>query len=444
MRRLPLFLWTLALLPAMAAAREPLSLQSAMQRAREHSREVTAAQLRAQAAGEQLRRARDSRWPTVTLEETYIRTDSPAEVFALTLNQERFSLQQLMSSDPNRPEALDTAVTRLELAVPLYTGGELSGRIAQAASFAEAATRSASWAADTAALQAAQAYVALAQASEYASLLERARDTVAGHVALARAYVEQGMLVRSELLRAEVELSRVEDLLAEARGRVEVASANLSFRLGADQGLQWDLKPLGDPPAVTGDVGEWLAAASTRPDVAAARAMQRAGALEEQVRRAALRPRVALVARSDWVDDTLFGSHGDSTSLVAVARWRVLDAGADRAAARAARLEAEAAAEDVERFAEGVALEVRQAFEEARTEWQRHRTAQRALEAAVESERITRERFASGVVKMLDLLDASTARREAETRELVARARAIEAALRLAVASGKPPEAVLQ
>ncbi len=444
MRRLPLSLWILALLPAVAVAGEPLSLAGAMQRAREHSREVAAARLRARAAGEQLQRARNSRWPTVTLEETFIRTDSPAEVFALTLNQERFSFEQLMNSDPNRPAALDTAVTRLELAVPLYTGGELSGRIAQAASFAEAATRSAARAGDTAALEAAQAYVALAQASEYARLLERARDTVASHVALARAYVEQGMLVRSELLRAEVELSRVDDMLAEAQGRVGVASANLAFRLGVDQGSQWELEPLGDPAAVAGELEEWLAAARSRADVEAARAMQRASALEERVREAALRPRLALVGRSDWVDDTPFGRHGDATSLIAVARWRVLDGGADRAAARAARFEAEAAAEDVERFAEGVALEVRQAFEEVRTEWLRHRTAQRALAAAQESERITRERFASGVVKMIDLLDASTARREAETRELVARARAIEAALRLAVASGKPPEAVLR
>ncbi|OYW04655.1 MAG: hypothetical protein B7Z61_08860 [Acidobacteria bacterium 37-71-11] len=58
-------------------------------------------------------------------------------------------------------------------------------------------------------------------------------------------------------------------------------------------------------------------------------------------------------------------------------------------------------------------------------------------------ERITDERFKTGVVKMIDLLDATTARREAETRELVARADATAASLRLAVLAGRSPESAL-
>jgi len=434
----------LALSAPPAPAAERLSLEEAMRRAREEGREAAAAHLRVAAAQAQLQRARGFRLPAVALEETFIRTDAPAEVFALTLNQERFSLADLMTSDPNRPAPLNTAITRLQITLPLYTGGELSGRIAQAEAALEAARGSAAWAADNAALAAAEAYVALAQAREYAALLERARDTVAAHVALARAYVEQGMLVRSELLRAEVELSRLDDMVAEARGGVRVAAANLAFRLGARQDTEWDIEPLGEPPAVGDDVETWLSAAAGRSDLVAARAMVKAGRLEERVRRAAMLPKLALVGRSDWVDDTLFGTHGDATSLVAVASVNLFAGGAHRAAARAARFEAEAASQDVERFAEGVLLEVRQAFESARTERLRWETARRALEAAAEGERITRERFASGVVKMLDLLDASTARREAETRELVARSRALEAALRLAVVSGRAPERVLQ
>ena len=59
------------------------------------------------------------------------------------------------------------------------------------------------------------------------------------------------------------------------------------------------------------------------------------------------------------------------------------------------------------------------------------------------AERITTDRFRAGVVKTLDLLDVTTARREAETRELVARADAHTAALRLAVKAGRRPESVL-
>jgi len=90
-----------------------------------------------------------------------------------------------------------------------------------------------------------------------------------------------------------------------------------------------------------------------------------------------------------------------------------------------------------------VRLEVRQTYEEAVTARQRHATARQALAAAREAERITGERFRSGVVKMLDLLDVATARRESETRELVARAEAQLALMRLAVRAGRTADSVL-
>ncbi len=426
-----------------AVAGEPLSLSEAMTRARRQAWDVAAAGARAQAATARLDQAKGARWPSLRLEETWIRTDSPAEAFALKLNQERFSFADFVASDPNRPAALDTAMTRLELSVPLYTGGELGGRIAQASLSAESATDGAGWAANQAALGAAEAYVALEEAREFVVLLEHARATVKAHVDEAQAYVEQGMLVRSELLRAEVELSRVDDMLAEARGRERLAAASLDFRLAVDESAQFDLEPLPPPADLAKGLDGWLSAAMDRKDLVAARAMLRAGELEERVRRAAFLPRVGVVARHDLVDDRLFGDHGSSTALVAQAGVNLFAGGSDRAAVAAARWEAKAGAEDVKRFEEGVRLEVRQAYEEAVTARARYATAARALDAAREAERINEDRFHGGVVKMLDLLDASNARREAETRELVARADAETALLRLAVKAGQTPESVL-
>jgi len=117
--------------------------------------------------------------------------------------------------------------------------------------------------------------------------------------------------------------------------------------------------------------------------------------------------------------------------------------GSDKAALAAARAEARAAREQVELFAQGVLLEVRQAFTEAQVAVSRAETARKALRAAAEVQRVTAERFRQGVVKMIDLLDADTARREAETRELVARAEAHQALLRLAVKAGRDPETAL-
>ena len=432
----------LASLPA-AAAGEPLTLSGAMARARENAREVVAAQARRQAAEARASQAKGFRLPSLNLTALWTRTDNPAEVFALKLNQGTFSFPDFVQSDPNKPAPINAGITRAEIALPLFTGGELSARIDQATLAAVAAGQTVDWAGNNSALSAAEAYVMVAQAEEYATLLKKSRETVAAHVALARNYVEQGMLVRSELLRAEVELARIDDLVEEADGRVRVANANLAFRLGAPGSDSWPLAPLPEPGPVDGPVEGWLATAASRPDLASAQKLLAAGELEEKVRKAPYWPKIAFVARGELYGEHAFGSSGTSGSLMAVATWNVFSGGSDRAAAIAAREEARAGREDVARFTEGIRLEVRQSFEEARTARARSETARKALAAARETERITDERFRSGVVKMLDLLDATTARREAETRELVTRAEAHAAALKLAVKSGRRPESVL-
>lgn len=421
----------------------PLTLAGAMQKAREGAREVTAAQARAGAAEARASQAKGFRWPSLNLTALWMRTNNPAEVFALKLNQGVFSFPEFVSSNPNDAAPLNTGITRAEIVLPLFTGGELSGRIDQAKLAAEAASGTSTWVADNAALAAAEAYVMVAQAEEYASLLHKSRDTVAAHVKLAGDYAAQGMLVRSELLRAEVELSKMDDLVTEADGRVRIANANLAFRLGAAGSASWTLAPLPDPRPVATPVDGWLATAGERSDLGSARNLLAAGELEEKVKKAPIWPKLALVAKGELYGDKPFGSTGTSGSIMAVATWNVFAGGSDHAAAVAAREDARAGREDVARFAEGVRLEVRQAFEEARTAQARHETAKKALDSAREAERITNDRYRAGVVKTLDLLDVTTARREAETRELVARADAHTAALKLAVKAGRRPESVL-
>ncbi|MCS7183531.1 MAG: TolC family protein [Thermoanaerobaculum sp.] len=437
-----LFLF-LSLLLAPVAWGRGLSLEEALRLARQQHASVRQAQAEEEAARKRLEQARAFRLPALRFDEVFIRTDSPAEAFALKLNQERFSFSSFMTSDPNKPKTLNTAISRLELQWPVYTGGELSARIGQAERVAESKTLSRSWAERQAALAAAEAYVRLAQAQELVSLLQRARDTVAAHVALAKAYVDQGMLVEAEYLRAQVELSRLDDLLAQARGQEVVAQANLAFRLGLPQEERFELHPLGIPRPLAAGLEGYLATATNRQDLRAAQFLVQAAELEAKVKKAAFLPRAALVARADWVDDQLFGTHGDSTTIMAVIGANLFAGGADRAAVAAARAEARAGQEQLALFRQGVFLEVRQAYAEAQVALARVETARKALAAAAEVERVTAERFRQGVVKMIDLLDADTARREAETRELVARAEAHLALLRLAVKAGQEPESAL-
>ena len=432
-----------ALLGAPPTGGVELTLDQAMAMARGQGREVAVAQARVNASEKRLKQAKGYRFPKISLHEIWMRTDSPAEVFALELNQGNFSFDDFVMSDPNNPEPLNNALTRFQLVQPIYTGGQIEPRIDQAELASEAAQEKAGWVSDGAALAAAEAYIMLAQIRERVTLLERSMETVDHHVQLAKAYTEQGMLVRSELLRAEVERARIQDLLTEARGQARVAEANLSFRLATDTTTHWELEAIPEPLPLEEGLDGWLTTAESRRDLEAARRLLAAGELEAKVKRSGFMPKVGVMARYDLNDENLFGSSGQSSAVMAVASIDLFSGNRHRAARAAVQAEAEAAAYEVELFTHGIRLEVREAYEMAITARERHQTAISAQEAAREVERITAERFSKGVVKMIDLVDATTSRQEAETRELVARAEAHLASLRLAVSSGRAPETAL-
>ena len=183
----------------------------------------------------------------------------------------------------------------------------------------------------------------------------------------------------------------MDDLVTEADGRVRIANANLAFRLGAAGGSSWTLAALPDPRPVATPVDGWLASAADRSDLGSARNLLAAGELEEKVkrrrsgRRSRSSPRAGSTGTSRWVDGHVRLDHGRR-------HLEPCSGGADRAASVAAREDARAGREDVARFTEGVRLEVRQAFEEAKTAEARHETAKRALTSAREAERITDDR----------------------------------------------------
>ncbi len=435
LRPTAVFLVLLVASPALSAGTD-LSLEQAIRLGRTEAREVAAAEARLAAGQARADLARGFRKGTLSLSEVWVRTDSPAEVFALELSQERFSFSDFVAGDPNHPDALESATTRLQLDVPLYTAGELGSRVEQASLEAEALADDLGTAGDRAGLAAGEAWIRLAEARERVALIERSLDTVKAHAHRAGLLVEQGMAVESDRLRAEVEMARVADLLSAARSGNRVAQAQLSFVLNRPLDTAWSLTPLAEPPELP-QIQDLLRSADDRTDLAAARRRLSIAQLEEKVARSARLPRAGFVARYDLVDDTPFGAEGNHTSLMVQARVDLWTGGRHRAAVAAAGADAERAAHEVEAFAAGVRLAVLAAHSEATSARERYATALAAQAAARENERILKARFQQGVAPLLDLLDATSARREAEARELIARADSHRTVLRLWVSAGR-------
>jgi outer membrane protein TolC len=325
-------------------------------------------------------------------------------------------------SDPNRPDALATWVTRAELKMPIYTGGQLGARVDQASAMASAEEGRFRHAQQEVAFDTITAYTRLAKTREHAELMLKSRDTTAEHLKLAEAYHRQGLLVEADVLEARVVLAKMDELLAQAQNGARVAEAALNFHMGSDQFTPRSLAELRPPPPVGGEIADWTSASlSRRKDLAAARLELEAGRLEQKVARSAFLPEIAAIGRYELFDRRAFGDNGRSGSLMAVARINLFKGGSDSAGRQAARHDTASFEHDIHRFEEGVQLEVQQAWHDLQTARARLATAFESLASAREALRVREQRFTQGLERLINLLDAETALREARMRELVAR-----------------------
>ena len=420
MRTYPLIL--ILVIAATTVGAQELTLDAAVDAALVNNPEVMAARERAAAAAKRLEVGKSHRLPKIGLSESFVYTNNPAEVFALTLNQGRFDMEEFFLSYPNNPDPLSTFVTRLDFELPIYTGGKLSARVGQAEAMATAEDDLLAHTREKVIFETMTAYVNLAKAREHRELLEKARSTTAENVRLAEKYAAEGLILDADVLQARVYLSEMDEFLTQATNGARLAQAALNFQMGADQTQPRALAPLSPAMPVVGDVDDWVAAAvEDRRDLAAARRKLDAGRLEEKAARPGYFPEIAVLGNYSLYDDKLFGSNGHNGSVMAVARINLLGGGTNTAARAAARHESASFEADIRRFEEGVRLEVRQAWLDLHTAGIRHTTAKSTLKAAEEAVRVRESRFRQGLDKMIDLLNAETGLREAEMRELIAR-----------------------
>jgi len=439
MRWFPLtFLMTVALASGAGAAE--LTMEESALTALDNNPTVLAASERSLAAGARSKQAKGHRWFSLNLSEIYSYTNNPAEVFAFKLNQGRFDFGEFTMTDPNDPDWLTTWITRLELTVPIYTGGQLGNRINQADHMASAEELRLAHTRDKVVFDTITAYTNLAKARDQVELMTTSRETTAEHVEIAQAYAAQGLILDAEVLKARVFLAQMDELLAQANNGARLAEAALNFEMGTDQNVPRQITPMPLPPTAPGDLDDWVdVAVDRRHDLRAARLELEAGRLEEKTTKPWYLPEVAATGKYELYDDSIFGSNGHSGSVMAFARLNLFQGGAESASREAARHEAAAGEADVRRFEEGVRLEVQQAWHDLHTSKVRLSTATNSLTAAREALRVREHRFKQGLDKMIDLLDAETALREAELRELVARYDVSLSTYRLLFVSGGSP-----
>lgn len=404
-------LLALAVLPVPTQAQQPLSLAEAFDRADRlaYANRMAAAGRQVQAG--QGREAFRGILPTVRVEAGWIRTTDPLNAFGFTLRQRTVTPAAFDPARLNDPTPTGNLGSALVLEQPLVNLDAWAGRGA-ARSADQAAAASERWTVTATRLDVVRAWFGGVLARERVATLEAALRAAQSHVRQASALLDQGMVIRSDLLLAQVKAGELEADLAAARGDSALAVHRLALVLGSPGDTTLVLPArLPEAEVLESVLAQRAAidAGQERDDVRAARLGEDAARGDVRRTRAALLPRLNGFARYDWnTPDAVFGGQ-EAWTIGVMASWAPFSGGSELAAVQAARgraAMAEAGAEAVRARAALEAAERDNALAVART---RLGIAGRAVAQAEEAHRLVSRSYAGGLATVTDLLGAAAA-----------------------------------
>jgi outer membrane protein TolC len=415
------------------AAELRLTQAEAVERALAASPRLLQLQALVGAADASSRIARAQRWPQLEIGAGYQRRSEVPELAIFA-----------PSGDPSRPaervvvypNIQDNWRARAGLALPLFTGGRITGEV-QAADESRAASQHDLRAGRAAlVLETKSAYWSLVTARDSARVLQDSMRAYDAHLKDARNREQVGMAARNEVLAVEVERDRVELDQLRAAVDADVAEANLRRLLDLPATTRvLPAEPLSVRRLPAQDLEALVAEAlQLRPERQALAARVASADASARAERGARLPQLALSGgylyanpnreivppTSDWAD---------TWDLSVGVSWSVLDGGRRRASEARARSQADAAREELRDLDRQLRLEVTQSALELRTAEARVAVAERSIVSAAESMRVAADRYREGVVPSSELTDAEVA----HERTALARTEAL-AALRLAEA----------
>lgn len=378
---------------------------------------VSRAQLDQALAG--LRQAQGSRLPKLTASVNATRTNDALNAFGIKLSQRNATFNDFGASqftgpaslgvapdNLNHPGSVNNFNTRLEAQLPLYTGGLIEGNIEQAQAYIKAAQHGDVAARQQVIFNVLQAYQSVHSARAFVSVAKQADAAAAARVKSIESLVKGGVVVKSDLLSAQVQMEDVRIQLLQARNAEAAALDQLHLLLGLPLSEPLDVGAPVMPTAVPGSAADLRALAlADNPKLKAMRDQLGASQAGVKVAKSGLYPQVGLMARQDW-NDSKIGFSANSYTLGGSLSWTVFDGNVTRGAVdRASANHAEQQARLLQ-AENGVALQVDDARRKAEEAEFRQTARQLAVTSADAATDLVNKRYANGVATIAELLAA--------------------------------------
>ncbi len=434
----------LAWLPLAPLRAEPvmtLSLRQALQLALQRNAQLRIAAADTAQADAAVAQASAAGMPRIRVDAGVTRSDDALSVLGMKLQQRRATFSDfgagqflqalnagasplgLAPDNLNRPAATNDFHAGVQADLPIYTGGRLSGLREQAREQLAAARAGEREARQRVVQQVVGAFDAVRSAQAFGAVARQATQAAREELQTASRLWRAGVVVRSDVLSAQVGLEDARLRASQADAAVQQELDRLRVALGLPQSTPLRLHGEVDVPMPEGDLRQWIPQAlAANPAIQALRHRLQAAGGGVQAARAQLYPQIGAMASVDSHDAHAgFGAH--SYTVAAQLRWDVFDGGVvhaqvDQALARRMRAQAQLDAARQDLVAQ-IREARRQALEAARASDMRAL----AVSQAAEAERIVRRRYADGVGTLVDWQQALTQLDRARAELVLARHR---------------------
>jgi len=403
---------SVAISPLLAHAdkQTPLTLQAAVAQAMTANRQILSHEAGMQMASARLIQSKAARLPQVSLESSVLRSNAPMTVFGSRLSQQSIVAADFAPASLNYPSAITQFQHRVVVDVPLYRGGVLSSAIAKSTAQQQVQRYGKARTEQQIIYEVIAAYSDGLRAQHAHRVAMQAVKSAIAHVDTAKQMFSKGMLLRSDVMDAEVHQLNAAVAVTQAVNQADNAKDRLRQLLAM---------PMNQPLTLSAWTGLISKKDSHNAAVWIKRALQHHAELQQQGAQlnalhaketatlAAFKPSVGLQLAQEWNNNTLLPQHGNTT-IIAALRWNIFAGGADRAAQQAAQAASAKQVLLLDDLRQSIVVAIKRAMRQQGETASRWQVRQQALSQSNESLRIHTLRFKQGMENINTMLDAQT------------------------------------
>jgi outer membrane protein TolC len=433
-----MLLMAMATLPAHpAVSMDSVEFPQAVARALKANAAVSSAGYDHAAALQEADAVRGRYLPELSFGLQFLRTNIPAEAFALTINQGKLQDSDFQDVNHfNNPSPRNDYITTFTLQQPIFVPQVYLGhKIARAE--ADAKGLDFSRTKEDAGYRVLVSYLEVLTAKAYAGVAGRGLTDALEHQRLAEAAEKAGTGLSADVLRAKVSVASAEGGKVTAESRLELARRGLALAMGERNAPPVDAA--GPPPAFPeeGTLEELQAAVSKRADLRAVSLRVANAGTGEDLRKAEYLPTLGVLGAYQFdAENSPFSVDNRSWKVGVGLSWNLFDGLRRESGVSRATSERRRAEERYRGEVDQAAYQVAQGYLGIREARRRLEIARAAVEAAEEGVRLIRNRYENQIGKLIDLLDAQTALDRARVEAVRAENDVLQSRARLMYATG--------